>query len=158
MVVAHVFSTVSAVFLCTKIWICLYTPDDSAVYRALSTSGPSCGSCFVSLIWFLEFWGGFQIFGQFLDPSVKICWDTLFFCYVRLWRCEHTHSWLFNRCSDRVQFDSNIIAPIHASSLSYVRLGVIFRALVESIYVCLTSLQKHEFVSLHHCIIYSAGV
>jgi len=73
-----------------------------------------------------------------------------------------THSSLFNRCSDRVQFDSSIIAPICASSLAYVRLGIIVRALVWSIcmcvcvcvyiymYVCLTSLPKHEFTSLHN--------
>ena len=35
----------------------------------------------------------------------------------------------------RVQFDGNIITPIHASNLAYVRLGVIVRALVGSVYI-----------------------
>jgi hypothetical protein len=80
----HVFSALLVQFfsVCTKTWICSHAPDDSVVHRALTTCGPSVWSCFVSLIWFLEFWGGFQTFGKFLDPSVKICYVGIRCCLL----------------------------------------------------------------------------
>jgi len=57
---------------------------------------------------------------------------------MEMWTHTHTADHLTNVPTGyRVQFDGSIITSIHASSQAYERLGVIVRALVGSIILCL---------------------